>query len=106
MHSFSKFFTGMKPANIKKLEDKLAAVSNIMYSNNGISAARLRLKEWKGIDNFTLVSDKECHSPFAMQDATCAVINTSMIISVIKDDINVRYKDESGDHDIKFVIKK
>lgn len=89
MGSFSKYLNSMKPANVLKLENKLSAVSKIMAANNGIPAARLRLKEWKGLENFVLVSDGECRSPLGMQDATSKTIASGLTLSVVKDKINV-----------------
>lgn len=108
MSSFSKHLATLKPANMEKLEKKLTAVCNVLYNDNGIPTARMRLKEWNGIDNFTLISDKDCRSPFAMQGSTCRDIIAGMTISVVKDDITVQYKDPNTNKmmDHKFVIKR
>lgn len=108
MSSFSRQIFGLKPQKMDQLENKLTAVFNILNNQNGIPAARFRLKEWKGIDNFTLISDKDCRSPFASNGSTCGEIVAGMKISIIKDDITVTYKDPvKGDvKEAKFIIKK
>ena len=70
MSSFSTHISTFKQQKMDQLENKLTAVFNILNTQNGIPEGRFRLKEWKGIDNFTLISDKDCRSPFASNGST------------------------------------
>lgn len=109
MSSFSNQIATLKQQKMNQLENKLTAVFNILNMQNGIPVARFRLKEWKGIDNFTLISDKNCRSPFASDGSTCGEIVAGMTISIIKDDITVTYKDPTNVGEVKeakFIIKK
>lgn len=96
MSSFSTHISTFKQQKMDQLENKLTAVFNILNTQNGIPEGRFRLKEWKGIDNFTLISDKDCRSPFASNGSTCGDIVSGMIISIIKDNITVTYKDPAN----------
>lgn len=96
MSSFSTHISTFKQQKMDQLENKLTAVFNILNTQNGIPEGRFRLKEWKGIDNFTLISDKDCRSPFASNGSTCGDIVSGMTISIIKDNITVTYKDPAN----------
>lgn len=108
MGSFSKYITSIKQSKLNTLERKLTAVYNVFNNGHGIPAARLRLKEWRGIDNFVLISDKDCRSPFMANGSTCGEIVPGMIVSVDKDEITVSYKDPTSKEmeEAKFTIRE
>lgn len=97
MPSFGKHIAGLNAANMLKLERKLTAATNILLNANQITnSARMRLSEWKSLNDFTLVSDGECRSPLAANGMTCPDVVVGLTMHIVKDQIEVSYLDHVG----------
>ena len=90
----------------KKLGKKLSFIMNLDWSvdENGtddkIPSGRVRFRNFKSIDDFTLVSDNKCKCPVQLQGVLWSRIIEGLTIKVTGDEIIVKYNDVTKKYEI------
>lgn len=75
-----------------KLGKKLSFIINIPWNPAVIPASRLRIRTFKSVDDFVLVSDDKCKSPLSA-DLNLQNITPGLMVKVNGDDIVVKLND-------------
>lgn len=75
-----------------KLGKKLSFIINIPWNSAVIPASRLRIRTFKSVDDFVLVSDDKCKSPLSA-DLNLQNITPGLMVKVNGDDIVVKLND-------------
>lgn len=98
MTSFKKYKKRLNEVQNIELGKKLSAVSYLMGTGE-IPQCRLRLEKWNGINNFSIVSDKQAISPLVANkpQGTCAAINEDMRIEMGKGTFKVGFITVTGE---------
>jgi hypothetical protein len=97
-----EIFPPMSREDYDKLGDKLSFVVNgIPWNMNGIPMSRLRIRTFKSVDDFTLVSDFSCRNPLLdLVPNSTDVITQGLKVKVSKDSVVVSLENHTEKYDI------